>query len=61
MSDSQSGQHHAGKMVYATLGAALKSKKKVSKTFGKRFKKLRIYRTSNGWCLTKWTKGTWKP
>lgn len=60
MSDSQSSEYHDGKKVYATLGEAVRMKTKVSKSFGKRFKKLRIYRTPEGWCLTKWTKGTLK-
>lgn len=58
MSDSQTMQYD--KKVYATLGEAVRMKTKVSKSFGKRFKKLRIYRTPEGWCLTKWTKGTLK-
>jgi hypothetical protein len=57
MSDSQ--QNWKGeKNVYPTLAAALKAKHSVANRFGNRFRKLRIYKTRSGWCLTKRTKGT---
>lgn len=47
----------ANKAVYATLAQAIHAKSAVARHRGDRWRKqLRIYRTTQGWCLTKSSK-----
>jgi len=47
----------ANKKVYKTLAAAIKARSGAARKRGDRLRRqLRIYRTPQGWCLTKATK-----
>lgn len=51
----------ANKKVYKTLAAAIKARSGAARKRGDRLRKqLRIYRTPQGWCLTKATKSNFE-
>jgi hypothetical protein len=51
----------ANKKVYKTLAAAIKARSGAARKRGDRWRRqLRIYRTPQGWCLTKATKSNFE-